>query len=51
MRIGDQEVRREDMPSFPLSQLNPSHIEQSMQDVLTRNIPAGQTPIQNGGAE
>ena len=36
MQIGDMTVTREDMPSFGMTQLNPSHIEQAMQDVLMR---------------
>lgn len=36
INIGDQQISRSDMPSFGMTQLNPSHIEQAMQDVLMR---------------
>lgn len=36
MKLGDIEITRESMPSFGMTQLNPSHIELAMQDVLAR---------------
>lgn len=41
MKIGDMEIRRDQMPSFQLSQMNPDHIDQLFQDVLTRNLTNG----------
>lgn len=39
MQIGDQQITREQMPSFGMTQLNPSHVEQMLQDVINRNLP------------
>lgn len=38
MQIGDQTITREQMPSFGMTQLNPDHIDQMLQDVLARNL-------------
>lgn len=59
MKLGDQEITRESMPSFGMTQLNPSHIELAMQDVLARITQQGMgaaaamapTPEAPNGAE
>ena len=38
MRIGDEELTRESMPSMQAWMLNPSHVEQGIQDVLTMSL-------------
>lgn len=38
MQIGEQTITREQMPSFGMTQLNPDHIDQMLQDVITRNL-------------
>ena len=45
MRIGDEELTRESMPSMQAWMLNPSHVEQGIQDVLTMSL--GNKMIQN----
>lgn len=37
MRIGNQEITRENMPSFSWAEANPDHTYLSMQDVLKRS--------------
>lgn len=36
-------IQRSDMPSFSMTQLNPSHVDQALQDVLARITQVGQT--------
>lgn len=45
MRIGDEELTRESMPSMQAWMLNPSHTEQGIQDVLDATL--GNKIIQN----
>ena len=45
MRIGDEELTRESMPSMQAWMLNPSHTEQGIQDILDANL--GNRIIQN----
>ena len=45
MRIGDEELTRESMPSMQAWMLNPSHTEQGIQDVLDATL--GSRIIQN----
>ena len=45
MRIGDEELTRESMPSMQAWMLNPSHTEQGIQDVLDATL--GNRIIQN----
>ena len=47
MKIGDMEISRDQMPSFSMLQLDPSHIDSAFQDVLNRNLP----PIYQGAAQ
>lgn len=59
MRVGDMNIQRSDMPSFSMTQLNPSHVDQALQDVLARITQVGQmgAPMQapvapaEGGAQ
>lgn len=45
MRIGDEELTRESMPSMQAWMLNPSHKEQGIQDILDATL--GSRIIQN----
>lgn len=45
MRIGDEELTRESLPSMQAWMLNPSHTEQGIQDVLDATL--GSRIIQN----
>lgn len=45
MRLGDEEITRKSMPSMQAWMLNPSHVEQGIQDVLTMSL--GNKMIQN----
>ena len=45
MKIGDEELTRESMPSMQAWMLNPSHTEQGIQDVLDATL--GNRIIQN----
>lgn len=45
MRIGDEEITRESLPSMQAWMLNPSHTEQGIQDVLDATL--GNRIIQN----
>ena len=45
MRIGDEELTRESMPSMQAWMLNPSHTEQGIQDILDATL--GSRIIQN----
>ena len=45
MRLGDENITREQMPSMQAWMLNPSHVEQGIQDVLTMSL--GNKMIQN----
>lgn len=45
MKIGDEELTRESMPSMQAWMLNPSHTEQGIQDVLDATL--GSRIIQN----
>ena len=38
MRIGDQNITREDMPTMQAWKLNPDHLRQSIQDVLNNKL-------------
>ena len=38
MRIGDEELTRESMPSMQAWMLNPSHTEQGIQDILDATL-------------
>lgn len=41
INIGDMQISREQMPSFGMTQLNPDHVDQMLQDVIMRNLPQG----------
>lgn len=41
MKIGDEELTRESMPSMQAWMLNPDHLRQSIQDVLNTKIGQG----------
>ena len=41
MKIGDEEITRESMPSMQSWMLNPDHLRQSIQDVLNAKIGQG----------
>ena len=45
IRIGDEEITRESLPSMQAWMLNPSHTEQGIQDVLDATL--GNRIIQN----
>ena len=45
MRVGDEELTRESMPSMQAWMLNPSHTEQGIQDILDATL--GSRIIQN----
>ena len=45
MKIGDEELTRESMPSMQAWMLNPSHTEQGIQDILDATL--GSKMIQN----
>lgn len=45
MRVGDEELTRESMPSMQAWMLNPSHTEQGIQDILDATL--GNRIIQN----
>ena len=45
MKIGDEELTRESMPSMQAWMLNPSHTEQGIQDILDATL--GSRIIQN----
>lgn len=38
MRIGDEEITREQLPAMQAWMLNPDHLRQSIQDVLNAKI-------------
>lgn len=48
-KIGDEYITREDMPSLQAYQLNPSHLEQGIQDVLSMQLGMGMMQPQDGG--
>lgn len=41
MRIGDEELTRDQMPAMQAWMLNPDHLRQSIQDVLNAKIGQG----------
>lgn len=41
MRIGDEEITREQLPAMQAWMLNPDHLRQSIQDVLNAKIGQG----------
>lgn len=41
MRIGDEELTREQLPAMQAWMLNPDHLRQSIQDVLNAKIGQG----------
>lgn len=41
MKIGDEELTRDQMPSMQAWMLNPDHLRQSIQDVLNTKIGQG----------
>lgn len=41
MRIGDEEITRDQMPAMQAWQMNPDHLRQSIQDVLNIKINQG----------
>ena len=45
MKIGDEEITRESLPSMQAWMLNPSHTEQGIQDILDATL--GSRIIQN----
>lgn len=38
MKIGDQEITREDMPAMTAWQMNPDHLRQGFQDILNAKL-------------
>lgn len=45
MRIGDEEITREQLPAMQAWMLNPNHTEQGIQDIL--DVTLGNKMIQN----
>mgnify|MGYP003515273075 FL=1 len=45
MKIGDEEITREQLPAMQAWMLNPSHTEQGIQDIL--DVTLGNKMIQN----
>ena len=45
MKIGDEEITREQLPAMQAWMLNPNHIEQGIQDILDATL--GSKMIQN----
>lgn len=41
MKIGDEEIKREDMPAMTAWQMNPDHLRQGFQDVLNAKLNQG----------
>ena len=41
MRIGDEEITRDQMPAMQAWQMNPDHLRQSIQDVLNARLNQG----------
>lgn len=41
MRIGDEEITRDQMPAMQAWQMNPDHLRQSIQDVLNTKLNQG----------
>ena len=41
MKIGDEEITREQLPAMQAWMLNPDHLRQSIQDVLNAKIGQG----------
>lgn len=41
MKIGDEEITREQLPTMQAWMLNPDHLRQSIQDVLNAKIGQG----------
>ena len=41
MKIGDEEITREQLPAMQAWMLNPDHLRQSIQDVLNTKIGQG----------
>ena len=41
MRIGDEEITRDQMPAMQAWQMNPDHLRQSIQDVLNAKLNQG----------
>lgn len=41
MRIGDEEITREQLPAMQAWMLNPDHLRQSIQDVLNAKLGQG----------
>lgn len=51
-KIGDQTIDRSQMPSFQMSQMDPTFIEEAFQDVINRNLaPIYQTNMQSSIGE
>ncbi len=57
LKIGDEYITREDMPSMTAFDMNPDHLAQGIQDVLSMQLGMGMIPPQqqqnaaNGTAE
>lgn len=51
MMIGDENITREDMPSFTAFQMNPDHLRQSFQDVLNAKLGGGMVMPQQTSPE
>lgn len=41
MRIGDEEITRDQMPAMQAWQMNPDHLRQSIQDILNAKLNQG----------
>lgn len=50
MRIGDEEITRDQMPAMQAWQMNPDHLRQSIQDVLNSKLNQGLTMPQTQDA-
>lgn len=60
MKIGNEEITRDMMPSMQIYKMNPDHLRQSIQDILNANIsnpvmqqqmPMPVQPVQQGQME
>lgn len=48
-KIGDTEITREDMPAMTAFDMNPDHLAQGIQDILSMQLGMGMMQPQDGG--
>lgn len=48
-KIGDTEITRESMPAMTAFEMNPDHLAQGIQDVLSMQLGMGMMQPQDGG--